>query len=206
MRSETVIRHGAEGFAGMHKAGRLAAKVLDMITPHVIAGASTEHLDRLCHDYILAHGATPAPLNYKGFPKSTCISLNHVVCHGIPGPKTLRDGDILNIDITVILDSWYGDTSRMFYVGEPSIKAKRLTEVTYDCLMRGIGRRVPVTHLAILVMQSNPMPNPAAFPWFVTLPAMVLDRCFTPPLQFCIMAKPAVVWFLNRGWFSPSSQ
>jgi methionyl aminopeptidase len=100
MRSETVIRHDAEGFAGMHKAGRLAAEVLDMITPHVIAGASTEHLDRLCHDYILAHGATPAPLNYKGFPKSTCISLNHVVCHGIPGPKTLRDGDILNIDIT----------------------------------------------------------------------------------------------------------
>ena len=139
MRSETVIRHGAEGFAGMHKAGRLAAEVLDMITPHVIAGASTEHLDRLCHDYILAHGATPAPLNYKGFPKSTCISLNHVVCHGIPGPKTLRDGDILNIDITVILNSWYGDTSRMFFIGEPSIKAKRLTEVTYDCLMRGIA-------------------------------------------------------------------
>ena len=139
MRSETVMRHGAEGFAGMHKAGRLAAEVLDMISTHVIAGASTEHLDRLCHDYILAHGATPAPLNYKGFPKSTCISLNHVVCHGIPGPKTLRDGDILNIDITVILDSWYGDTSRMFYVGEPSIKAKRLTEVTYDCLMRGIA-------------------------------------------------------------------
>ena len=139
MRSETVARHGAEGFAGMHKAGRLAAEVLDMITPHVITGASTEHLDHLCHDYILAHDATPAPLNYKGFPKSTCISLNHVVCHGIPGPKTLRDGDILNIDITVILDSWYGDTSRMFYVGAPSIKAKRLTEVTYDCLMRGIA-------------------------------------------------------------------
>ena len=143
MRSETVIRHGAEGFRGMHKAGRLAAEVLDMITPHVIAGASTEHLDRLCHDYILAHGATPAPLNYKGFPKATCISLNHVVCHGIPGTKKLIDGDILNIDITVILDGWYGDTSRMFYVGTPSVKAKRLTEVTYECLMRGIEAARP---------------------------------------------------------------
>ena len=99
MRSETVIRHSAEGFAGMRKAGHLAATVLDMITPHVVAGVSTEHLNRLCHDFIVAHNAIPAPLNYKGFPKSTCISLNHVVCHGIPGDKTLRDGDILNIDI-----------------------------------------------------------------------------------------------------------
>ena len=94
MRQETVIRHGEGGFAGMRKAGRLAAAVLDMITPHVVAGVTTEELDRLCHDYILAHGAVPAPLNYKGFPKSTCISLNHVVCHGIPSNKSLRDGDI----------------------------------------------------------------------------------------------------------------
>jgi len=147
MRNETVIRHGADGFAGMRKAGQLAAEILDMITPHVTAGVTTGALDQLCHDYILAHGAIPAPLNYKGFPKSTCISLNHVVCHGIPGDKTLRDGDILNIDVTVILDSWYGDTSRMYYVGEPSIKAKRLTEVTYDCLMRGIEMARPGNHL-----------------------------------------------------------
>ena len=88
----------------MRAAGHLAATVLDMISQHVIAGITTEALDDICHDFILAHGAVPAPLNYKGFPKSTCISLNHVVCHGIPGPKTLRDGDILNIDVTVILD------------------------------------------------------------------------------------------------------
>ncbi|MEL0077444.1 MAG: type I methionyl aminopeptidase [Alphaproteobacteria bacterium] len=138
MRSETVICHGAEGFAGMRAAGRLAAEVLDMITPHVAAGISTEELDRICHDFIIANNATPAPLNYKGFPKSTCISLNHVVCHGIPGAKTLRDGDILNIDVTVILNGWYGDTSRMFYVGTPSVKAQRLCDVTYECLMRGI--------------------------------------------------------------------
>jgi methionyl aminopeptidase len=138
MRSETVICHGAEGFAGMRAAGRLAAEVLDMITPHITAGIATEELDRICHDFIIANNATPAPLNYKGFPKSTCISLNHVVCHGIPGAKTLRDGDILNIDVTVILNGWYGDTSRMFYVGTPSVKAQRLCDVTYECLMRGI--------------------------------------------------------------------
>ena len=138
MRSEEVIIHGPDGFSGMRKAGRLAASVLDMITPHVVAGVTTQTLDQICHDYILAHAAIPAPLNYRGFPKSTCISLNHVVCHGIPGPKSLQEGDILNIDITVILDGWYGDTSRMFFVGAPAVKARRLTEITYDCLMRGI--------------------------------------------------------------------
>ena len=147
MRHETVIRHGEDGFAGMRKAGSLAASVLDMITPHVVAGVTTAALDKLCHDFILQHGAVPAPLNYKGFPKSTCISLNHVVCHGIPGDKELRDGDILNIDVTVILDSWYGDTSRMFYVGAPSVKATRLIEITYECLMRGIAAARPGNRL-----------------------------------------------------------
>ena len=147
MRHETVIRHGEDGFAGMRKAGSLAASVLDMITPHVVAGVTTAALDKLCHDFILQHGAVPAPLNYKGFPKSTCISLNHVVCHGIPGDKALRNGDILNIDVTVILDSWYGDTSRMFYVGAPSVKATRLIEITYECLMRGIAAARPGNRL-----------------------------------------------------------
>ena len=132
MRTDPVILHDETGFAGMRAAGRLAASVLYMITQHVQPGITTEELDRICHDYINAHGAVPAPLNYKGFPKPTCISLNHVVCHGIPGPKTIRDGDILNIDVTVILDGWYGDTSRMFFVGEPSVKARLLTSVTHD--------------------------------------------------------------------------
>jgi methionyl aminopeptidase len=134
----------------MRAAGKLAASVLDMITQHVQPGISTEELDRLCHDYISAHDAVPAPLNYKGFPKATCISLNHVVCHGIPGPKTIRNGDILNIDVTVILDGWYGDTSRMYFVGEPSVKARLLTSVTYECLMRGIEVAKPGNTLSVV--------------------------------------------------------
>ena len=122
----------------MHRAGRLAAQVLDFITPHVVPGVMTERIDTLCHDYILDHGATPAPLNYRGFPKSICTSVNHVVCHGIPGDKVLREGDILNIDITVILDGWHGDTSRMFPVGKAGVKARRLCHATYESMMRGI--------------------------------------------------------------------
>ncbi|SLN56185.1 Methionine aminopeptidase [Oceanibacterium hippocampi] len=131
--------HDAEGFEGMRRAGRLAAETLDMITPHVVPGVTTEELDRLCHEFIVAGGAVPAPLNYRGFPKSICTSVNHVVCHGIPGPKTLRDGDVLNIDVTVILDGWHGDTSRMFYVGNVGVKARRLSDITYEAMMRGIG-------------------------------------------------------------------
>ncbi|MGF1609416.1 MAG: type I methionyl aminopeptidase [Kiloniellales bacterium] len=135
-----VVIHGAEAFAGMRRAGRLAAATLDMITPHVVPGASTEELDRLCHDFILDHDAVPAPLGYRGFPKSICTSVNHVVCHGIPSDKKLlRDGDIINIDVTVIVDGWHGDTSRMFYAGKPSVKARRLVEVTYEAMMRGIA-------------------------------------------------------------------
>ena len=110
-----------------------------MITPHVKVGVTTEEIDRLCHEYIVRHNAIPAPLNYRGYPKSICTSINHVVCHGIPGPKRLADGDIVNLDITVILDGWHGDTSRMFGVGEVSIKAKRLMDVTYEAMMRGIA-------------------------------------------------------------------
>lgn len=131
--------HGPEDFEAMRKAGRLAAAVLDFIAPHVQPGVTTEQLDRLCHDYILDHKAVPAPLNYKGFPKSICTSINHVVCHGIPGPKKLANGDIMNIDVTVILDGWYGDTSRMYNVGDKvNVKARRLVDVTYECLMAGI--------------------------------------------------------------------
>jgi methionyl aminopeptidase len=131
--------HGPEAFAGMRKAGRLAAETLDMITPEVRTGVTTEDLDRLCHEFIIARDAIPAPLNYRGFPKSICTSVNHVVCHGIPSPdKRLKDGDIINIDVTVIIDGWHGDTSRMFFVGKPSIKARRLVETTYEAMMRGI--------------------------------------------------------------------
>ncbi len=131
--------HGPADFEGMRKAGRLGAEVLDYITPFVQPGVTTDELDRLCHEYTLAHGAISAPLNYRGFPKSICTSVNHVVCHGIPGPKVLEDGDILNIDVTVILDGWHGDTNRMFYVGDKvSTKAKLLVDATYEAMMRGI--------------------------------------------------------------------
>lgn len=136
-----IVIHGPEDFEGMRQAGRLAAATLDFITPQVRPGVTTGELDRLCHDYILDHGAVPAPLNYRGFPRSICTSINHVVCHGIPSEqKKLADGDILNIDVTVILDGWHGDTSRMFLLGDKvPVKARRLVEVTYEAMMRGIA-------------------------------------------------------------------
>ncbi len=135
---QKVSIHTPEDFKGMHAAGRLAAETLDFITPYVVPGVTTEELNTLCHDYIIKHKAIPAPLNYRGFPKSICTSTNHVICHGIPGAKKLQKGDILNIDVTVILNGWYGDTSRMFYLGKPSVRAKKLVDVTYECLMRAI--------------------------------------------------------------------
>jgi methionyl aminopeptidase len=130
--------HDAAGFEGMRQAGRLAAETLDMITPHVEPGITTGELDRICHDFIVGHGAIPAPLNYRGFPKSICTSINHVVCHGIPGDKKLQTGDIINIDVTVIVDGWHGDTSRMYTVGKVGVKPKKLIDVTYEAMMHAI--------------------------------------------------------------------
>jgi methionyl aminopeptidase len=124
----------------MRLACRLAAEVLEMIEPYVVPGVSTDELDRLCHDYIVhQQQAIPAPLNYHGFPKSICTSINHVVCHGIPGDRRLKDGDCVNIDITVIKDGYHGDTSKMFHVGEPTVKAQRLAITAYECLVLGIA-------------------------------------------------------------------
>mgnify|MGYP003337617687 CR=1 FL=1 len=131
----------------MRKAGRLVAEALDYITPFVKPGVATDALDQLCYEFIVGRGALPAPLFYRGFPKSICTSVNHVVCHGIPSDKILKDGDILNIDITVIVDGWHGDSSRMYNVGEVNRKAERLVEVTYECLMRGIAMVKPGAHL-----------------------------------------------------------
>ena len=137
--SDGQIRlHGPEAFAGMRRAGQLAAEALDMLVPWVKPGVSTEKLDNLVLEFALDHGAIPAPLNYRGFPKSICTSVNHVVCHGIPSSKPLREGDILNIDVTLIVDGWHGDTSRMYAVGQINRRAERLIDVTYEALMRGI--------------------------------------------------------------------
>jgi methionyl aminopeptidase len=133
-----ITIHRPEDFAGMRAAGRLAAETLDMITPHVRPGITTGELDRICHDFMVAHGATSATLGYRGYPKSSCISINHVVCHGIPGERRLVEGDILNIDITVVLDGWFGDSSRMYVAGQPSTRARVLMDVTYEAMMRGV--------------------------------------------------------------------
>ena len=135
----SIIIHNEEDFVSMRNAGKLAASILDFITEFVKPGITTDELNTLCHNKIIENNAIPAPLNYKGFPKSICTSVNHVVCHGIPSEKKLNEGDIVNIDVTVILDGWHGDTSRMYYVGKKiPIKAKRLVEVTYEAMMRAI--------------------------------------------------------------------
>jgi methionyl aminopeptidase len=138
----------AEEIEKMRLAGQLAADVLHMIAPHVKAGVATEKLDQICHDYIVnEQQAIPAPLNYHGFPKSICTSVNHTVCHGIPGKKSLKNGDIINIDITVIKDGYHGDTSQMFTIGEPSIIAQRIIQISHECLMLGIKMAKPGMHL-----------------------------------------------------------
>ena len=132
----------------MRVAGRLAAEVLEMVVPYVRPGVTTDELDQLCHRHIVeVQQAIPAPLNYHGFPKSICTSVNHVVCHGIPGERALKDGDIVNIDITVIKDGFHGDTSQMFVVGATSLKARRLVDTAYECLMAGIALVQPGARL-----------------------------------------------------------
>ena len=141
----------SEEIEKMRTACRLAAEVLDMIAPYVQANISTEELDKICHEYIVnVQKAIPAPLNYRGFPKSICTSVNHQICHGVPNSKKLKDKDIVNIDITVIKEDYHGDTSKMFCIGEPSIRAKRLVETTYECLWIGIKQVRPWVDLNVV--------------------------------------------------------
>jgi methionyl aminopeptidase len=144
-----IVIKTVEEIAGMRIAGRLAAEVLDFVAPYIKPGVTTGELDRLCHDYMTnVQHTVPAPLNYappgyRPFPKAICTSVNHQVCHGIPGDKALKNGDVLNIDVTVIKDGFHGDTSRMYFIGEPSIAARRLSDVTYDCMWLGIAQVRP---------------------------------------------------------------
>ncbi|MFC3069355.1 type I methionyl aminopeptidase [Phenylobacterium soli] len=142
-RTGQIKIHGPADFEGMRKAGKLAAECLDMLTPHVVPGVLTEKLDDLAREFILDHGALPACLGYRGYTKTVCISPNHIVCHGIPGERVLREGDIVNIDVTVIVDGWHGDTSRMYGVGAVAPRAKRLVDVTYEALERGLAAVKP---------------------------------------------------------------
>ena len=139
--------HSSKDFEKMRVAGSLAARTLDYITEYVLPGVTTDHLNNLCHEFITQAEAIPAPLNYKGFPKSICVSINHVICHGIPSDKKLKNGDIVNIDVTVIVDGWHGDTSRMYYAGDVGIKQKRLVQVTYEAMMIGIEMVKPGVRL-----------------------------------------------------------
>ncbi len=147
-RNSGIVLKSSEDIEAMRVAGQLAGEVLQMIREHVVAGVTTGELDDICHRYITeVQKAIPAPLEYKGFPKSICTSVNHVVCHGIPGEKVLKDGDIVNIDITVIKDGWHGDTSKMFQVGETSIRAKRICDIAYRSMVRGIEMVKPGVRL-----------------------------------------------------------
>jgi len=146
-RNGSIKLYGPDGFEGMRRAGRLAAEVLDALVPHVVPGVTTEEIDTLVREHMLRGGGIPATLNYRGFTHSCCTSINHVVCHGIPGERPLKSGDIVNIDVTTIVDGWHGDTSRMFLVGDVPIKARRLVDVTYQALMLGIAQAKPGNRL-----------------------------------------------------------
>jgi len=146
-RTNDIKIYGADAFEGMRRAGRIAAETLDALVPLVVPGASTGELDDFIRDAIVAAGAIPINIGYLGYAHASCISVNHVVCHGIPGERVLIDGDIVNIDLTAVLDGWHGDTSRMFLVGEVPLKARRLVEVTYECMMLGIQQARPGNRL-----------------------------------------------------------
>ena len=138
LRDGTIKLHGPDGFEGMRKAGRLAAEILDELTGFVEPGVTTGAIDDKVREMMLDAGAVPATMGYRGYAHSCCTSINHVICHGIPSDKALKDGDIVNIDVTPLLDGWHGDTSRMYFAGDPPLKARRLVEITYECLMLGI--------------------------------------------------------------------
>lgn len=146
-RSGVIKLHGEDGFAGMRAAGRLAAEILDALVPLVAPGVTTAELDTTVFRLMREAGAVPATLGYRGYTHSCCISINHVVCHGIPSEKPLKDGDIVNIDVTPILDGWHGDSSRMYLVGDVGVKARRLVDITYECLMLGLEQAKPGNRL-----------------------------------------------------------
>jgi len=147
LRDGTIKLHGPEAFEGMRRAGRLAAETLDALAPMVQPGVTTAAIDDFVRQFTLDNGAIPATLGYRGYAHSCCISINHVVCHGIPSDKALKEGDIVNIDVTPLLDGWHGDSSRMYLVGDVALKARRLVEVTYECLMIGIAQAKPGARL-----------------------------------------------------------
>ena len=143
VRDGAIKLHGPEGFAGMRRAGELCARTLDHIAPHIQPGVATQDIDDMIRAFVEAEGGVSATIGYRGYTHASCISINHVVCHGIPSERVFKDGDIANVDVTVIVDGWHGDSSRMYLAGEVPVKARRLVDVTYECLMLGIGQAKP---------------------------------------------------------------
>jgi methionyl aminopeptidase len=200
--SEGIELHSKADFAGMRKAGRLAAETLDMITPYVKHGVTTNALDKLCHDFITKQGAIPAPLGYKGFPKSICTSINHVVCHGIPEDKELHEGDIVNIDVTTIVDGWHGDTSRTYLVGEViPVKARRLVDVTYDSMMAGIEAVRPGATLGDVGHAIQQVAEGARFSVVRDFCGHGLGREFHVPPSVMHLGEPSTGSRLEPGMF-----
>lgn len=202
-----ITLHTPADFEGMRKAGHLAARVLDFITPYVKEGVNTQELNDLCHDFMIKHKATPATLNYKGrhgtipFPGSICTSVNHVVCHGMPGPKKLAAGDIINIDVTPILDGWYGDTSRMFAIGKIPLRAQKLIEVTYEAMMRGIELVRPGTHLGDIGHAIQSYAESKGFSVVRDFCGHGLGRVFHAPPEVLHYGKPGTGVELKEGMF-----
>ncbi|MEB3701841.1 Methionine aminopeptidase [Candidatus Bealeia paramacronuclearis] len=197
----SIVIHSLQDFEGMRKSGKLAAETLDFITPYVQPGITTEELDRLCHDFIVSHGAIPAPLGYRGFPKSICTSINYVVCHGIPGPKKLQKGDIINIDVTTILDGWYGDTSRMFALGEIPLRARKLIEVTFEAMMRSIEMVKPGVHLGDIGHAIQSYVEPKGFSVVRDFCGHGVGRVFHMSPEVLHFGKPGTGPVLEEGMF-----
>ncbi|MGO1120989.1 type I methionyl aminopeptidase [Rhodovibrionaceae bacterium A322] len=194
--------HGPEDFEGMRKAGRLAAETLDYIAPFVKAGVTTGHIDKLVHDFMSDHGAKLATLGYRGYPKSCCISINHVVCHGIPSDdRKFKDGDIANIDVTCILDGWYGDTSRMFLIGKVPVKAKRLVEITFDSMWKGIEVVKPGATLGDIGHAIQSYAEAARFSVVRDFCGHGLGRVFHDAPSVMHYGKPGAGTVLQEGMF-----
>ncbi len=206
-RNGVIKLHGPEGFEGMRKAGRLAAEILDALVPHVVPGVTTEELDDIVREHMLREGAVPATLGYRGYTKSCCTSINHVVCHGIPADRALKDGDIVNIDVTPIVDGWHGDTSRMYLVGDVPLKARKLVDVTYECLMMGLEQAKPGNRLgdisAAIQRHAEGAPLHASS---ATSAATASAGCSTTARRSSMPAAPAPARSFGPACSSPSSR
>jgi methionyl aminopeptidase len=199
--SDEIVIHSSEDFEGMRKAGRLAAKTLDYITPFVKAGVTTDELNTLCHNFIVSNGGIPAPLDYRGFPKSICTSVNHVVCHGIPGPKKLAEGDIINIDVTTLVDGWHGDTSRMFAIGKIGLRAQKLINATYEAMMRAIEIVKPGTTLGDIGYTIQSYVEKQGFSVVRDFCGHGLGKIFHMPPSVVHFGKPGTGVVLKEGMF-----